>query len=135
MFITTKILDKGVLELLGPRGLTQVLTNTSNKIVSFDTGSITQYALFIFISAVGLIVTVFYLDDPRYFILYLITTSLIPLNKNEQGITPSITKNLNNNRYYSLARIESEGEGENLIILLIRFVLFNVLLYDNPVCF
>ena len=89
-FITSKILDKGVLELLGPRGLTQVLTTTSNKIVSFDTGSITQYALFIFISAVGLIVTIFYLEDPRYFILYLITTSFIPLNKKEQVKSPSI---------------------------------------------
>jgi NADH-ubiquinone oxidoreductase chain 5 len=46
---TTKILDKGSVELLGPFGLEKGLVNFSKNISSLDTGVITSYALYILI--------------------------------------------------------------------------------------
>ena len=55
---TTKVLDKGSVEILGPYGLEKGLINLSLNISSLDTGVITSYALYILI---GLI---FYLVVP-----------------------------------------------------------------------
>lgn len=63
---TTKVLDKGSIELLGPFGLEKGLVFLSNKIASLDTGVITSYALYI---TVGLI---FYMSIP-----YLDTNNLL----------------------------------------------------------
>nr|YP_009348223.1 NADH dehydrogenase subunit 5 [Pseudogymnoascus destructans]APY18129.1 NADH dehydrogenase subunit 5 [Pseudogymnoascus destructans] len=46
---TTKVLDRGSVELLGPYGLEKGLVNLSKKISSLDTGVITSYALYILI--------------------------------------------------------------------------------------
>ncbi len=63
---TTKVLDKGSIELLGPFGLEKGLLFLSNKIASLDTGVITSYALYI---TAGLI---FYMSIP-----YLHTNNLL----------------------------------------------------------
>jgi len=55
---TTKVLDKGSVELLGPYGLEKGLVTLSKNIASLDTGVITSYALYILI---GLI---FYVSIP-----------------------------------------------------------------------
>nr|YP_010951083.1 NADH dehydrogenase subunit 5 [Onygena corvina]WML69480.1 NADH dehydrogenase subunit 5 [Onygena corvina] len=55
---TTKVLDKGSVELLGPYGLEKGLLNLSKNIGSFSTGIITSYALYILI---GLIFYIFLL--------------------------------------------------------------------------
>lgn len=44
---TTKVLDKGSVEYLGPYGLSLILTNLSNFIGKLDSGVITSYALYI----------------------------------------------------------------------------------------
>ena len=44
---TTKIIDKGSVELLGPYGLENGLLNLSNNINSLSTGVVTSYALYI----------------------------------------------------------------------------------------
>jgi len=49
---TTKVLDKGSIELLGPFGLEKGLLYLSNKIASLDTGVITSYALYILIGLI-----------------------------------------------------------------------------------
>ena len=67
---TTKILDKGSVELLGPYGLEKGLTTLSKNIASLDRGVITSYALYILI---GLI---FYILIPY---LYLVDNSLLLL--------------------------------------------------------
>lgn len=59
---TTKVLDKGSVELLGPYGLEKGLVTLSRNIASLDTGVITSYALYILI---GLI---FYVLIPYLFI-------------------------------------------------------------------
>jgi len=49
---TTKVLDKGSVELLGPYGLEKGLINLSRNIASLDTGVITSYALYILIGLI-----------------------------------------------------------------------------------
>ncbi len=67
---TTKVLDKGSVELLGPFGLEKGLLYLSRSISMLDTGVITSYALYIL---VGLI---FYILIP---VLYLFDNSLLLL--------------------------------------------------------
>lgn len=61
---TTKIIDKGSVELLGPYGLEKGLSNLSSNIAKLDTGIVTYYALYIL---VGLI---FYISLPYLYISY-----------------------------------------------------------------
>ena len=49
---TTKILDKGSVELLGPYGLEKGLLKLSKSLSSLDTGVITSYALYILIGLI-----------------------------------------------------------------------------------
>jgi len=49
---TTKVIDKGSVELLGPYGLEKGLINLSKNIASLDTGVITSYALYILIGLI-----------------------------------------------------------------------------------
>ena len=65
---TTKVVDKGSIELIGPYGLEKGLTTLSKNISRLDTGVITSYALYIL---VGL---TFYILIPY---LYIIDTNLL----------------------------------------------------------
>ena len=78
---TTKILDKGSVELLGPYGLEKGLITLSNNISNLNTGVITSYALYILI---GLIfyVLIPYLSIFDNSLLLLILLALISLIKN-----------------------------------------------------
>jgi NADH-ubiquinone oxidoreductase chain 5 len=57
----SKVIDRGILELVGPFGLSNVLSNTGRNIASYDTGIITSYALYIIL---GLITFLFLLFAP-----------------------------------------------------------------------
>ena len=61
---TTKIIDKGSVELLGPYGLEKGLSNLSGNLSKLDTGIVTYYALYIL---VGLI---FYITLPYLHVSY-----------------------------------------------------------------
>jgi NADH-ubiquinone oxidoreductase chain 5 len=78
---TTKILDKGSVELLGPFGLEKGLLSLSKSISTLDTGVITSYALYILI---GLIfyVLIPYLSLFDNSLLLLILLSLFTTIKN-----------------------------------------------------
>ena len=67
---TTKILDKGSVELIGPFGLEKGLLVLSKNIASLETGVITSYALYILTGLIFYII-IFYLDliDSSLFIL------------------------------------------------------------------
>lgn len=60
---TSKVLDRGAVELLGPHGLSQTLYNSSLGPLSgpstASTGSISSYGLFIFIGAISLTLLLF----------------------------------------------------------------------------
>ena len=49
---TTKVIDKGSIELIGPYGLEKLLTTLSRNISSLDTGVITSYALYILVGLI-----------------------------------------------------------------------------------
>jgi len=87
---TTKVIDKGSVELLGPYGLEKGLLLLSKNIASLDTGVITFYALYILI---GLI---FYILTPYLFLvnnslLLLILFGLFSITKNKLIISPYTT--------------------------------------------
>nr|YP_010988382.1 NADH dehydrogenase subunit 5 [Tylopilus brunneirubens]WOR75469.1 NADH dehydrogenase subunit 5 [Tylopilus brunneirubens] len=55
----SKILDRGVIELVGPYGLASALENTANDIAKLDTGVITTYSLYITIGILSLVFLVY----------------------------------------------------------------------------
>jgi Proton-conducting membrane transporter/NADH dehydrogenase subunit 5 C-terminus len=67
---TTKIIDEGSVELLGPYGLEKGLINLSNSIANLSTGNITTYALYILVGFIIYILTPY---------LYIIDNSLLLL--------------------------------------------------------
>jgi len=79
---TTKVIDKGSVELLGPFGLEKSLVNLSKNIASLDTGVITSYALYILVGLMFyiLIPYIFIIDNNLFIIIVisLLTTISIP---------------------------------------------------------
>jgi len=71
---TTKVIDKGTIEYVGPFGLEKTLTNLSLKISSLSTGVITSYALYILISLTLFILmpTSYLKDNPEALIIMII---------------------------------------------------------------
>ena len=65
---TTKIMDKGAVELFGPYGLEQFFINISSKINSLSTGIVTNYALYILIGLISYI-SLSYFNEFNIFIL------------------------------------------------------------------
>jgi NADH-ubiquinone oxidoreductase chain 5 len=66
-FIISKLLDKGIIELMGPFGLTEGSYTASTSLSKLDTGVITTYALYI---SLGLISILFILFTPLLYITY-----------------------------------------------------------------
>jgi NADH-ubiquinone oxidoreductase chain 5 len=72
---TTKVLDKGSIELIGPFGLEKGLINISKNISSLDTGLVTTYALYILIGLIFYILLPYLnLSDNNLFLLILFST-------------------------------------------------------------
>ncbi len=76
---TTKIIDKGSVELLGPYGLEKGLLNLSNNINNLSTGVVTSYALYILIGLIFYIL-LFYFSLHNSSLLILILFALISFN-------------------------------------------------------
>ena len=55
----SKELDRGIIEVFGPYGLSSLLSNTGIKLSKLDTGVITTYALYITLSLIALLMLVF----------------------------------------------------------------------------
>jgi NADH-ubiquinone oxidoreductase chain 5 len=87
-YIISKFLDRGVIELLGPYGLSILLSNTGKNIAKMDTGIITTYSLYITLSLIILLFLIFsnlllentYLSDIRLIIIYISSLSLTLLS-------------------------------------------------------
>ena len=77
---TTKVLDKGAVELFGPFGLEQQFTNLSKKIDSLSTGVVTNYALYILIGLIAYISVINFNE----FNIFIIIHALIVLT-NDKG--------------------------------------------------
>ena len=88
---TTKVLDKGSIELLGPYGLEKGLLRLSKSLSSLDTGVITSYALFILIGLI-LYILIPYISLIEISILLCIISGLlsIAVNMFSLGISSNI---------------------------------------------
>ena len=90
-YFISKVLDRGVIEFVGPYGLSNNLNNTSFNISKLDTGVITTYSLYITLSLLSLVFLVFspilldtsMLNEIRLLIIYLASLLLLysPYNK------------------------------------------------------
>jgi NADH-ubiquinone oxidoreductase chain 5 len=109
---TTKVLDKGSVELLGPFGLEKGLINLSRNIASLDTGVITSYALYILI---GLI---FYILIPY---LSLFDNSLLLL------ILLSLFSVVNVSNYSNTVKIKATFKSEFLLLSILPELVDNVI--------
>nr|YP_010977158.1 NADH dehydrogenase subunit 5 [Daedalea dickinsii]WNZ34363.1 NADH dehydrogenase subunit 5 [Daedalea dickinsii] len=58
-YIISKVLDRGVIELVGPYGLSNVLNKTGINISKLDTGVITTYSLYITLALLSILFLVF----------------------------------------------------------------------------
>lgn len=79
---TTKLIDKGSVELLGPYGLERGLLNLSKNIASLDSGIITYYALYILIGLIFYVLTP-YLSLISNNLLLLILFGFFNITKNK----------------------------------------------------
>lgn len=73
-YYITNVLEKGVIEIMGPYGLSNVLFNTGKNISKLDTGIVTSYALYIVLGLISLIFLVFFpviIDISNYPLLIL----------------------------------------------------------------
>ena len=85
---TTKVLDKGSIELIGPYGLEKALTNLSSDIARLDTGIITSYALYILIGLMFyILIPYFYLYDFNLLIIILINLLFVNVNRVKENRT------------------------------------------------
>jgi NADH-ubiquinone oxidoreductase chain 5 len=83
---TTKVIDKGSIELVGPFGLEKGLLNLSRNISKLDTGVITSYALYILVGLTFYIVLpLFYELDNN--LLLIIIFALITIKKIKKAET------------------------------------------------
>ena len=81
---TTKVLDKGSIELIGPYGLEKGLISLSRKISKLDTGVITSYALYILVGLTFyILIPYLYLIDNN--LLIIILFALISLGRREKS--------------------------------------------------
>lgn len=56
---TSKVLDRGLIEKVGPFGLTNSFYSTSRQIATLDTGVVTSYALYIILGFISLTLLLF----------------------------------------------------------------------------
>jgi len=87
-YLISKQIDRGAIELLGPYGLSNALTNTGINIAKLDTGIITTYSLYITIGLLSLLFLVFapvlidtsMFSEIRLIIIYFATLVLVLSN-------------------------------------------------------
>jgi NADH-ubiquinone oxidoreductase chain 5 len=80
---TTKVMDKGSIELFGPYGLEKRLTNLSKSIGNLSTGVVTSYALYILIGLIFYISILYYgKTSDNYLELLLILFAFVNINYN-----------------------------------------------------
>ena len=78
---TTKVMDKGSVEIFGPYGLEKKLTEVSNSINSLSTGIVTAYALYILIGLIFFVSTLYYLDVGDYELLLITIYACVNMHK------------------------------------------------------
>ena len=100
---TTKVLDKGSIEYLGPYGLEKLLLNISSNISKLNTGVITSYALYILVGLIFYILFYSYFDNIVIILALLISLSLVSWNNYSTELLSfdTTTSSIDNNRLES----------------------------------
>nr|YP_010951101.1 NADH dehydrogenase subunit 5 [Ophidiomyces ophidiicola]WML69497.1 NADH dehydrogenase subunit 5 [Ophidiomyces ophidiicola] len=80
--ITTKVLDKGSVELLGPYGLEKFLLSLSINISNISTGVITSYALYILVGLIFYICLLFFNYFDSNFLFLILFAIFFTINNN-----------------------------------------------------
>jgi NADH-ubiquinone oxidoreductase chain 5 len=92
---TTKVLDKGSVELLGPFGLEKGFLSLSKNISTLDTGVITSYALYILIGLIFYtLIPYLYLFDNSLLLLVLLSLITISNKKSRNSVRNFATQSL-----------------------------------------
>jgi NADH-ubiquinone oxidoreductase chain 5 len=86
---TTKVIDKGSVEYLGPYGLEKGLLSVSNNIARLNTGVITSYALYILIGLIAYILFNLYISGPIVILVLITSLSLTFYYNNLNSILQS----------------------------------------------
>lgn len=81
---TTKVLDKGSIELIGPFGLEKALINFSKSLTKLSTGVVTSYALYILVGLISFIFILYLSEISASLIVILIILASFSLNNNKQ---------------------------------------------------
>jgi hypothetical protein len=90
---TTKVLDKGSIELIGPFGLEKGLISFSKSLTKLSTGVVTSYALYILVGLISFIFILYLSEISPSLILLLILLACFSLNGNKpnfEGSLPSV---------------------------------------------
>jgi NADH-ubiquinone oxidoreductase chain 5 len=78
---TTKVLDRGSIELIGPYGLEKALTSLNTRLSKLSTGVITTYALYILISFIIFALLPYLISYNDKLLIMLIFTGFLTVNK------------------------------------------------------
>jgi NADH-ubiquinone oxidoreductase chain 5 len=115
---TTKVIDKGSIELLGPYGLEKGLLGLSKNIAGLDTGIITSYALYILIGLIFFIITP-YLSLTNNSLFLLILFGLFTINNDFTIIS-------NPPKPHTFVNISIKSSFDFKILYVIIYKLFNI---------
>ena len=70
--LTNKIIDRGIIEIIGPYGLTNLFSKIStNKLSKLDTGLIPNYSTYIIFGFFSFFITILWLNDFKYILFFL----------------------------------------------------------------
>jgi len=83
---TTRVLDKGSVEYIGPYGLEKGLVNMSSNISNLNTGSVTTYGLFITTGIVLFIYFSNHVGTNMFILSILLVSSLLLFNNNKVSL-------------------------------------------------
>ena len=84
---TTKSLDKGSVEFIGPYGLEKGLISLSNSIGKLSTGIVTTYALYILIGLIFYVTQLYFSYHDNNLLILIIFTLFILINSNMSKIS------------------------------------------------
>jgi NADH-ubiquinone oxidoreductase chain 5 len=92
---TTKVLDKGSIEIIGPLGLEKVLVKCSKIIHSLSTGVVTSYGLYMVLGLVGYLISFHFLLNIKIILYIIFVLAIIFLSENTENRPRSSSFNSN----------------------------------------
>ena len=130
---TTKVLDKGSIELLGPFGLQLGLINLSSNLSKLDTGVITSYALYILIGLISYILIPYLpLEDSGLLLLVLFASFTCinsPFKHHPSAILPLESGLLNLSQFKDFLYFMCKVVGIFLLVIALLFTYILCFLY------